>query len=316
RLRVRTLRPPTARVHRPPSAGHGSKRSGVARASRAPRARARSASRGPMPSASLRGVTPLQELLRAVREACSAATWSRGVELARSKAVIGESDVGDELTFRDSTRGGLVSPQVVLFPEDQDWTCECNSREDACAHVAAAVIALKQARDEGRDLPTAGGDEAPGHIAYRLDGRSGKLQLHRVIVQGRSETALEGSLAAIALRKVEGPKLVATEADLQFEKKLGTFGGGVIPRQLMRKVLEALRDVARLTVDGEPGSVGPPTSGLAARVTETGEGFLVRLEQDREIDEVYENGAVRKKTTVMPVGEHGLSEGEFAALRK
>lgn len=263
----------------------------------------------------------LQSLMQAIREACSPRTWSRGVELARAGAVVGEEDEGDEIALRVSTKGGLVSPQVVLFPEDDDWTCECNAKEDACAHVAAAVIALQQARKAGKSMPGDGGGggagtKTPGHIGYRLDGRSGKLQLFRVIVTDEGENRLDGSLASIALGKAKGPRFVASEADLEFEKKLGTFAGGVIPRPVMKKVLSALKGVRDITLDGEPIEVGSSTSGMAVRVTQSGDGFLIRLEQDKEINEIYDNGAVRKGRVVSAVGQHGLAAGEFDDLRK
>ena len=76
-----------------------------------------------------------------VRSACFPATWSRGVELTRLDAVVGERADGDEIVFRVTTRGGMICPQVTLFSDDEDWDCECSSREDVCEHVAAAVIA-------------------------------------------------------------------------------------------------------------------------------------------------------------------------------
>ena len=258
----------------------------------------------------------MKELLQAIRESCSPGTWSRGVQLARAGAVMGEADEGDEIVLRVAIKGGMNSVQVVLFPEELDWTCDCNFPEDACPHAAAGAIALKQARDEGNDLPGQGRDDAPGQLAYRLDGRSGKLQLHRVVVKDAEEQRLDGSLSTVASGKTKAPKFVATAEDLEFEKKLGTFSGGVIPRLLMPKVLDALRGVRDLTLDGEPAEARQPTSGIAVRVTEQGDGFLVRLEQDKEISQVYENGAVRMGRTVAAVGEHGLAEGEFRDLRK
>jgi superfamily II DNA or RNA helicase len=258
----------------------------------------------------------LKPLLDKIRESCSAGTWSRGVELARSGAVVGEEDDGNEIAMRVSTKGGLVSPQVVLFPEDLDWTCECHSPEDACAHVAAAAIALKQARDDGKPMPGMDAKQAPGHLAYRLENHDGKLALFRVIVQGDKQQRLDGSLASVALGKIKGPKFQASDGDLQFEKKLGTFGGGVIPKPLMKKVLDALQGVREVTLDGQPAQVGAPVSGLAARVSGTAEGFHVTLEPDPGLDVVFDNGAVRRGSVVHPVGGHDLPEGEFAALRK
>ncbi len=102
-----------------------------------------------------------QALFEAVRAACSPGAWSRGVELTRASAVIGERGGEDEVVFRVSIRGGMISHTVRLFPEEADWECQCGSHEDACEHAAAAVIAWRRAREEGSDLPTAGGAGVP-----------------------------------------------------------------------------------------------------------------------------------------------------------
>jgi len=254
--------------------------------------------------------------MQAVRESCTPATWSRGVELARANAVTREDDDGRDVVLRVAVRGGMNSVEVVLMPEETEWTCECNFREDACPHVAAAVIAVKQAEDEGTELPGTGKAKAPGVIAYRLDGRTGKLMLHRVVISDGKEVRLDGSLATVKSGKTKIPKFVANQDDLRFEKKLGSFSGGVIPRNLMAKVLGALRDVKNVTLDAEPVEVGKASSGLAVRVTAQGNAFLARLEQDQEIKEVYENGAMRRGRVVCPITDHGLGEIEFSSLRK
>jgi len=258
----------------------------------------------------------MQKLLQAIRDACSPATWSRGVELARANVITQQSPDGDEVLMRVAVQGGLNSVEVTLFPEEIDWTCDCNTREDACAHVAGAAIALKQAREEGKPLPTMGQGDAPGHLAYRLDGRSGKLVLRRVVVSGGTDVVLNGTLASVKAGKTKVPKFVATPDDQRFEKIVGTFPGGVIPRNLMPKVLEALKGVPTLTLDGESAEIGGPSCGLSVRVTEQRESFVVRLEQDRDVSTIYENGALRSGRIVHPIGPHGLSEVDFRALRQ
>ena len=62
----------------------------------------------------------LQPLFEAVRAACSTADWSRGVELSRAGAVVGEGGDDEELSFRISAQGGMLSTGVKLFPEDLD----------------------------------------------------------------------------------------------------------------------------------------------------------------------------------------------------
>ena len=148
------------------------------------------------------------DLFQNVRDACSSSQWSRGVELARSDAVSGESEGRDEIAVRVSTRGGLISPSVRLYPEDGDWECECASHDDACEHVAAAVIALRQ--NGGRLAKPANG---PGRIGYRLTRCPGGLALERVVVGSDHPEPLGSTLAAVASGRVDGPPFVATSAE-------------------------------------------------------------------------------------------------------
>jgi len=136
----------------------------------------------------------VDELIRAIRENCSPATWSRGVKLARSGAVRGVKEEPGEIELRVTGRKQLAL-EVILYPNEPDWSCECDGscsrREDACDVVAAAAIAVKQAREQGQALPGEQG-RAPAHIGYRLDGRTGTLTLLRTIVQGAKEVAVPG----------------------------------------------------------------------------------------------------------------------------
>jgi uncharacterized Zn finger protein len=76
-------------------------------------------------------------LFDAVREACSAAAWSRGVELVRAEAVIAEPHRGGPITLRVATRAGLISHLVTLRPDTAEWDCDCAGRDDACEHAAS-----------------------------------------------------------------------------------------------------------------------------------------------------------------------------------
>ncbi len=263
---------------------------------------------------------PIDDLLSAIRDSCSPGTWSRGVQMARANQVVGEEDDGDEIAMRVATKGGLVSPQVVLFPEDDDWTCECVSREDACAHVAACAIALKKAWAEGKRMPGEGEAKAQGpargHLEYRLQNHDGKLALFRMIIAGDEQHQLNGSIAQVAMGKIKGPKFVASDGDLKFEKKLGSFGGGLVPKPLMRKVLDALRKVDNVTLDGKAVTVGAPVSGLAVRVTKERDGYVLRLEQDPGLTKVFDNGAAQRSDVLAAVGEHGLTPGEYESMRR
>src|SRR5262245_59667081 len=107
---------------------------------------------------------PLRDLLDAVRAACLPGLWSQGMKLAREGAVIGPEGTGTELDFRVEVPG-RVPPTVTLYPGDLEWSCDCGSKVDPCAHVAAAAIAAGQ---EGGGAAKAAPAEKPrGRVRYR-----------------------------------------------------------------------------------------------------------------------------------------------------
>ncbi len=260
----------------------------------------------------------MDELLAEIREGCSAQAWSRGVELARSGAVVGVADHGDEVELRVTMGGGVMSPLVSLFPDELEWDCECNVRTAACMHVAAAAIALKQTRAQGgaaAALPQAKGGAAPASVAYRLFAHRNALALRRVIeLPGKDDRPIRATLKQAA-QGLAGP-LITTESDLAFEKRFGSVQGGVIAREQMADVLHALGKVEHLTLEGAPVEVTGAHAGLCVRVWEVGEDLLAKLEQDPGIDRVFENGAMLRAGKLAALGEHGFPEPLFRRLRR
>ncbi|WP_323137374.1 DEAD/DEAH box helicase [Paraliomyxa miuraensis] len=263
----------------------------------------------------------MDEFLRAIRQACSPRTWSRGVELARSGAVVGVDDRGDEVELRVTMGSGVVSPLVSLYPDEHEWDCECNGREDACMHVAAGAIAIKQLREHGEQAPTASARAAapmavtPAMVAYRLFSHERSLALRRVIArEGEPDRPIRGSLKQAA-QGLPCP-LVTTEADLAFEKRFGTVGGGLIAADQVPDVLHALSKVEQLTLDGDPVTIGPKSAGLCVRIWDVGNELQVQLEQDPAIEKTFKNGALLRSGKLAPLSGHGLSEPHFRRLRK
>jgi superfamily II DNA or RNA helicase len=254
----------------------------------------------------------IQKLFDAVRKAASRSTWSSGVELVRAGAVAGEQDTGSELTLRVSSRGALVSPTVTLYPAEAEWACDCASNDDPCAHVAAAVIALKRAREEGAALPTARG--APGRIGYRLSRASGALALERVVVQGEQEIPLKTTLTAVASGRVDGPSFLASDADVEVERALGSKLRGTIETQSMARILGALCNVGDLRLDGAPVRASSERSLPLARIEDQGDGFRLSLVRDPRVSETFSNGAALLGDELRALGESGLTGRELAEL--
>jgi len=254
----------------------------------------------------------LQSLFEAVQEACPRAVWSRGVSLARGDAVSVEERAAGAISLRVITRKGLAAPQVTLHPDDEDWECTCNSPEDPCDHVAAAIIALRRAKKEGEELPTQGQDR--GRVVYDLEERAGHLWLTRSIEFRGKRTTLKGSLAAAATGKFDGPEFVATPADLAVDRQLSSRPADATSRPNVANLIEKLGGTERVTLDGGPIQVDPEPIGLVAKIVDAPEGVRLFVEQDKRITRAFRNGIVQTADTLHPLAPNKLSGRELADL--
>jgi superfamily II DNA or RNA helicase len=257
----------------------------------------------------------LDALFAAIRSACSSAAWSQGVELARAGAVSGEREDGDAIVLRVATRGGLVSPAVHLELDPPDWSCDCASRDDACEHAAAAVIALRQARRSGERLP--GADRSAGRIGVRLSRRGGALHFERAVVVGDREELLQSTLAAVTSGRIDGPAFLATPADLAVERALGTRLRGELPRGLWPSVLAALADCGDVTLDGVPVRASSEPVGFVGRLEDAPDGFQLRARRDPRVVETFAGEvALLGDDTLCPLGASLLSGRELEELTR
>lgn len=254
----------------------------------------------------------MRALFEEVRDNCSPQTWSRGVELSRAGAVIGEHTDDGEVVLKVATQHGMAYTTVRLWPQDTDWSCDCNSREAACAHVAAAVIALRRVQQAGKAMPAP--KAAPAKVGYRLTRAERALALARVVVRDGKTQLLEHSLTALASGQVQGPAVMITQADLTVEQVIGRRPPGVIPREMIPKLLAALAHCTDVRLD----DVSIKTSATVvlphAYVEERGEGFVLYVARDPTITEVFNNGVVLCGDTLRPVGESGLTAREREEL--
>jgi len=254
----------------------------------------------------------MEELFNAIRRSCPAETWSRGVELARADAVVGEHEDDDEVLLRVATRGGMVSPSVTLYPNDEEWECSCSSREAVCDHVAAAAIALRQARKAGRPLPSP--RRATGILRYCFRRQAGELVLEREIVSGDQVHRLSTTLDAIASGRVSGPRFAASQADLAVERALGSQRHGVVDRATMLRLFPALERCPDVRLDGEPISVSAQPLLLQARLVDAPGGFRLFVERDPSISERFDNDSLLCGDVLRPQGQSRLTGRELEDL--
>lgn len=91
----------------------------------------------------------MQTLLAAIRQACPAGLWAQAEHLVRTNAVVIESSSSNEVVARVRSLGRPSGATAVLYPEEQEWACDC-AGADPCAHVAALALTL-QAQKTGSD---------------------------------------------------------------------------------------------------------------------------------------------------------------------
>jgi superfamily II DNA or RNA helicase len=250
--------------------------------------------------------------MRAVREACSARTWSRGVELARQPVVRGERSPKGELRIDVAARG-LRAAHVRLRVDQAEWDCDCDGPEDACEHVAAAVIALRQAREQGRELPEPEPQAVPGRVAYRLSGVGPELALARVVISADGENPLRGSVAALAAGRGSGPPLAASEADLRVEELL-RGRDGPIPPGLVAKLFRLLARCEDVQLDGQTVTTSAEPALPQALLEDSDGGFVLRLEPPEGLQRSFGNGALLCAGVLRPRGEPHLGERERREL--
>ncbi len=258
----------------------------------------------------------MQALFEAIQESCSRTIWSRGVELVRADAVASEGRSGEGLAFRVATKSGLVSPQVVLYVDDEDWECTCNGPDDPCEHVAAAAIALRKSKRSGDAVPEA--SEQAGRLRYRFVVDGGQLALERDVVVAGEATRLHATLDALAKGRVAGPPIVATPTDVEIERILGPRRMGALPRNSLHRILEKLAGEldapVDIQLDGAPIEVSNEPVLPIGRVVDAPGGVRLFVEQDPALEHVYRNGAAIVAGQLRPVGESRLDGREREEL--
>jgi superfamily II DNA or RNA helicase len=242
----------------------------------------------------------IAELFKGIRGACSPGAWSRGVELVRGDAVTGVTANAEEVVCRVRVPQRVVAPTVILYPDDGEWDCNCESNADACEHVAAAVIALRRAREEGLELPSAGRSEA--RLVYRFRRDKGQLKLTRFVVKADgTERPIETNLAGLAAKM--GGQFVVTPShdDLAIDRALSSLGPGAMPLDVQASLLKWLCSASQVELDGAPVSVSAEALGPQGYVEEEGMGFRVVLEKNSRITELVGPGVALAGQSLHPL---------------
>ena len=258
----------------------------------------------------------MQHLLDVVRKACLPGLWAQGVKLAREGAVFGQEDRGDSIVVRVKTAAQVVAPTVMLYPGDEEWTCDCDGKSDPCAHVAAAAIAIAQSLVQaGGDLPGPAPAAAPAHIRYRLRRKGGGLALERSIVHpDGAEEPLKGSLAGQAGRGGKGGALHPTHEDQSVDRLVGARQHGYYPADREPELFAALAGSADVRLDDEKVAVSTEPIRPRGVLRDHQDGAALVVDRDPRVTEVVAAGVARCGGTLHLLGEVDLTGSRLERL--
>lgn len=226
----------------------------------------------------------LQGLFQEAREASTPRTWSKGIELQRADAVDAISSQ-DPVELRVRVPGRTVALQVTLHLADAEWSCTCDSDDDPCEHVVAAILAMRQASRDGRALSLS--SKAGADVGYRLSRDGERVVVARVAVRGADETPIEVSLASLISGRQAGPTIEPTAVDLTIDQFLQQNRVRSLPPERFAAMLPLLAQAKDVRLEGRPVRVAeaplwPKVSVLGAR-----RAYALRFERpDRAIEVV------------------------------
>ncbi|NRA43937.1 MAG: DEAD/DEAH box helicase [Oligoflexales bacterium] len=260
----------------------------------------------------------MKELFKAVRSAANASTWSKGVELSRQGGVLGKEWSQDEVILTVLEPNKAVNPVTTLWPDDEDWNCDCGSKEDPCEHVVAAVIAIKRANEQGVKLPQASVKVAD--IEYHFTSNADALNFTRFVSQDGKKEVLGVSLSALASGRIDGPALAPTKEDLTVDHVIdGNRKGGILPAKILKEVIKSLQGCERVYLDGNQVKCKVDPLGATASIVDTPSGVHIKSQKNSMITKVFNNGAVlsdKNKPELHPLLQVNLAEDIRTMLRE
>jgi superfamily II DNA or RNA helicase len=253
----------------------------------------------------------IEPLFAEIREQASPAIWSKGVELSRRDAVTGDSLSEQEIQLRVLDRASQISAKVELYPEDLDWHSDCQCKADPCHHIAAAIIAIKRAREQGDELPSS--KTAAAKLVYKFLRVGGAIILKRYASSEDSEQEIKRGLP-LSRSPIE---VSATKEDMAIDVMLSRQAMLDDSAIELSKILPYLKEQNELTLDQKPVAISLEEKGLVATITdEHGGGVRIKAKLDSEINETFSNDLVLCGNCIHPARKISLSQGEYTMLKQ
>lgn len=250
-----------------------------------------------------------------IQKSCLPGIWSKGVSLTRSDSVVTDSSKQNEIILRIRTADHPVSPKVTLWPEDEDWFCDCGAKTDVCAHVAAAVIALKTGKTQ-TDSP-----KLSGQIQYRFARAQNSLLFERWLSFGNPQTdsilkeSLVSIVGGVSSGRIQYPApIVATREDYAVDYVLSEKKRGELDKTTLQKLLKTLAGSVQTQLDGSTIEVSAKPFQIKAQLLKEKEGFRLKQLIEDTASELFQNGAALCGKVLRPLEVPSLTPHERLLL--
>jgi superfamily II DNA or RNA helicase len=241
----------------------------------------------------------MQELFDAVRAASPPGLWSKAVELVRHFAVTQQSAGAGDLVCRVRVTDQVIPATVHLYLEDAEWDCDCPSKAPCCEHVAAAVIAARKAKAEGKALPEVMSSVA--NLGYRFSRYQNELRLEPILVRSDgTKVPLKVSLSSIVSQHGSGIDLTPTQEDLKVDRLIGPHGA--LRSDQILTVLKLLAGHANLEFEGSPIAIATEPLRPRASISYAGADFLVQMQPDPAVREIVASFVALTDQGLAPLG--------------
>ncbi|MDP3274753.1 MAG: DEAD/DEAH box helicase [Deltaproteobacteria bacterium] len=219
----------------------------------------------------------LTKLAIVIQRRCNVRLYQEGERLAAG-VLISRQD-HDECVLAVPAPHYEVPPTVALYFETLEWSCDCGSELDPCAHVAASVIALQRsARGEGS---VGSLKAAQAELRYTLTVRESTLSLVRTLVLPSGESHEIHTLSECAAR-AQGAVLALDDDDRALEECLAQRPLRDLSLRSAVAMCELLARKSGLLCEGAPVRASEHTVMIEARadVSRDGWNLTARLPKD------------------------------------
>jgi SNF2 family DNA or RNA helicase len=209
----------------------------------------------------------LKPYLEWMNEEAPPAIWSRGIALARTakaEVTVEKDGVSAEIKLKLQTAERLLAYQVTLWPNDEDSYCNCENKNQPCAHVIAAA----QIYDQGRaSLPETGDDAKTVKYFWEFDKKPTpwKLSLLRTLGGKPLNTSLISLVGGIESGRIAQPMPVTTSIDLKIDDLLNR-SRDIGARLDWANLLKLVKELPAIPLNGSATLLVPQLSCSAAKL--------------------------------------------------